>query len=915
MSKAFAVVLVLFSTVSTLSAQHYPISGVVQDSITSESLIGVNVILINDATQERKHYAVTDLEGYFEIKDVPPAHYTLSASYVGYMTYTKKIQVKDKAINLGKLQFVPDVQMMEGVVVQAKFAHAVQMGDTTQFSAGAYKTAPDASGQDLIEKLPGITVQDGKLQAQGEDVQQILVDGKPFFGGDVNVALQSLPAGVIASIQVFDKKSDKAELSGFDDGERLKTINIITKPESRRGQFGKATAGYGTNNSYQVGSSVNFFNNDRRVTVTALSNNINRVNYSADPNSQGDSRTQDGLINTNSIGINFGNNWGEKIDVSASYQLNHIENTNSRSIVRDYITSTDSGQVYTQNSEMSKRNFDHFFAMRLEYNIDSSNRILFRPNISLRHEKRNDFFTGRTMVGEDPLNSTENRSNAKYHDYDFNNNLYYSRKFRKKGRSLTFSQNVGFHTNEDNVYRLASNRYFQQTDSLELLNQYTHRDRTGLSWRTRLGYTEPLGEKSMMELEYSISNRINDSDKLSYNIVSGDIGEYNELDTTLSNTFESEYLTQELELGYQYANEKLRLQVEAEYQHASLKNDQEFPQPFAMRRSFNSVLPTVRFTYNFSKSNNLNIDYDTWTNEPSIGQLQNVIDNSNPLHLRTGNPDLDQSYTNRIRARYRANNPDTEQSFYLYLASSIRQNNIVNSLTIAEEPVVINDNIVLERGSQLSRPVNLDGYWDFHSYFSFGKPISTLGSNFNINGSVNHVKIPGMINDEINYVNTSNFRLGLSLSSNISENVDFHISTGSRYNMVQNSLRPALSTNFFNQTTRLRYNWVFWDGFVYRTELRHQVNSGLADDFDKSSLLVNMSIGRKFLKNDLAEISFNVYDLLEQNNNIWRNVSEMYIEDSRSTVLERYFMVTLTYNIRNFSRGASMSDFEEIQVN
>src|SRR5699024_8300924 len=141
------------------------------DSVTSESLIGVNVILINDETQERKHYAVTDLEGRFEIKGVPPAQYTLTASYVGYMTYSKKVEVKDKAINLGKLSFAPDVQVMEGVVVQAKFSHSVQMGDTTQFSAGAYKTAPDASGQDLVEKLPGITVQDGKLQAQGEDVQ------------------------------------------------------------------------------------------------------------------------------------------------------------------------------------------------------------------------------------------------------------------------------------------------------------------------------------------------------------------------------------------------------------------------------------------------------------------------------------------------------------------------------------------------------------------------------------------------------------------------------------------------------------------------------------------------------------------------------------------------------------------------
>lgn len=915
MSKVFAIICVLSATITSVSAQKFPVQGIVQDSVTHEPLIGVNVILVNQQDVDKKqHYGVTDLEGGFQVPGLAPGNYELSATYVGYITYTQQVQVKDKAVNLGRLYFSPDVQVMEGVVIQAKFNQSVQLGDTTQFNAGAFKTAPDASGQDLVEKLPGITVQDGKLQAQGEDVQQILVDGKPFFGNDVNVALQSLPAGVIANIQVFDKKSDKAELSGFDDGERIKTINIITKPNSRRGQFGKVTAGYGTDNSYQVGASVNFFNNDRRITVTGLSNNINMVNYSADPNSQGDSRTQDGLINTNSIGINFGDNWGEKVEVSGSYLLSHRENLIKRSLIRDYMAS-DSGQVYNEDNDILGKNFDHHFRMRFEYNIDSNNRILIRPNISLKHEDRSDNFLGHTVTDYGPLNETENKSTADYADYDFDNNIYYSRKFAKKGRSLTVSQNIGYHTNEDNGYRIARNRYFRKSDSVEVLNQYTHRDRTGLSWSSRVGYTEPIGERGIAELEYKVGNRINDSDKLSYNVFDEGPESYNVIDTALSNTFNSNYLTQEVELGYQYATEQLRIQAEMEYQHASLNNDQEFPKPFEMHRSFNSLLPTLRLGYKFSKFQNLNIDYDTWTNEPSIGQLQDVIDDSNPLHLRTGNPELDQTYTNRVRARYRAHNPESDQSFFLYLASSIKQNNIVNSLTIAEETTEWNEDIVLERGSQLSRPVNLDGYWDFYSYASFGKPVDFIKSNVNVNGSINHVKRPGLINDQLSYVNTSNFRVGLSLSSNISEKIDFYISTGSRYNIVQNSLRPALSNESFNQITRLRYNWVFGEGFVYRTELRHQVRTGLADDFENSSLLVNMSLGKKFLKNDLAEISINVYDLLEQNNNIRRNVSELYVEDTRSTVLERYFMLTLTYNIRHFSKGASMSDFEEIQYN
>ncbi len=903
--------LFLFLIIYQANAQSFSVSGTVQSAADKSTFPGAAVILENPADSTTVTGAVTDFNGKFDLS-VKAGKYLLKVQFIGFKTLRKAIDIQED-MQLGALEIQEDTKRLEEVVITGKIAAGIQKGDTTQFNAAAFKTLKDANTQNLVEKMPGIEMVDGKIQAQGEEVQQILIDGKPFFGNDVETALQSLPAEVVASIQVFDKKSDKAELSGFDDGERIKTINIVTKKNRRKGQFGRFTAGYGSDDRFLLGASVNFFNEDRRITVTGLSNNINALDYSADPNSQGESRTQNGIINTNSLGINYSDDWGEKIEISGSYLFSHRENEGNASLVRDYVLS-DSAQVYTEDSYNTRINMDHRFNMRFDYNIDSSNRILIRPRITLNHDDNNSFFTGRTVTDNGPLNQTENTFTSNNLDYDFNNRMHYSHKFRKKGRTFTMGLHTGYYTNEDNSRRLAQNIFHRAEGRTETINQHTTRDRNAWSWETDFSYTEPVGKNGMIEFEYEVGNKLQESDKLTYNIFGNeeDMTHYSLLDTALSNTFKSGYFAQEAEIGYQYAVKKIRIQVEAEYQHARLKNDQSFPLPFGLERSFSSLLPTVRFDYKFSESKNLEFDYDTWTNAPSIGQLQAVIDNSNPLHLRTGNPNLDQTFSNRLKFRYRSNNPETERSLFVYLASTIRENTITNGVTIAENPIVLSQGVVLERGSQLSMPVNLDGYRDFRSYVSYGQPVELIKSNVNVNGSVNYTHRPGMINNEINFVNSANYRLGLGLSSNISDRVDFNISTRSSYNVVDNSLRPVLNNNYFNQSSRLNFNWIVREGFVFRTNLNHQLNSGLAESFDNSFLLLNMSLGKKFLPNDRGELSLSVYDLLKQNNNVRRNVTELYVEDSRSNVLQRYFMLSFTYNLRHFSKGTSMSDFEEL---
>src|SRR5690554_1240722 len=310
---------------SSLFAQTFTITGHVEDEQASEGIPLATVALIQSEDSTLVTGTTTDLDGEFIFQNIEEGEYVLEVKYLGYQTSYLPVEV-DSDISELKIGLLEQAQTLAQVHILAEAVASTQKGDTTQFNASAYTTLPDASGIALVQKMPGIMMQDGKLQAQGEDVAQILIDGKPFFGNNVKLALESLPAEIIDKVEVFDKKSDKAELSGFDDGNEARTINIITKESTRKARFGRTTGGYGSDQHYELAANVNFFKDDQRITVTGMSNNINAVSYSADPNSQDDTRTQDGIINTNNIGLQYSNHWDDKLEISGSYHYSHRAN-------------------------------------------------------------------------------------------------------------------------------------------------------------------------------------------------------------------------------------------------------------------------------------------------------------------------------------------------------------------------------------------------------------------------------------------------------------------------------------------------------------------------------------------------------------------------------------------------------------
>ncbi|HSI89938.1 MAG TPA: outer membrane beta-barrel protein, partial [Adhaeribacter sp.] len=822
-------------------------------------------------------------------------------------------------------------KQLKEVEVVGRAAMSVQKGDTSEFNSKAFKTNPDASAEDMVQKVPGVTMQNGKVHAQGEEVKKVLLDGREFFGEDASAALKNLPAEVIDKIQIFDEKSEQSQFSGQDDGNTVKTINIVTKPDMRNGKFWKVFAGAGTDSRYQAGGNLNIMNGDQRISIIGQTNNINQQNFStADllgvtggsggrggrggPGgyrggggaSDFQVNTRNGIAQTHALGINYADQWGKKMKVTGSYFLNLTDNVADQRVFREYVLPSDSGQVYSENSRAEAGNINHRLNFRLDWEIDSMNSIRWRPRLTLQQNDGNSDLLGQTLAGNRLLNSTRNNLQTDLLGYNLANDLLYRHRFAKRGRTFSARFTNDVSGNNGDRFLLAENRFLRD-DVLEtdFLNQYSDLRTTGPTYEADLTYTEPLGKNSSISAEYEIELRRNQADQKTYDYSEIENG-YTRFNTGLSNVFRSDYLTQEAGLGYRYSKGRdLIFFSRLNYQYATLTSEQEFPFQTDVKRSFRNVLPFAMLRYNLTKDKNVRIFYRTNTNAPSINQLQNVIDNSNPLLLRTGNPNLEQDYRHRMVMRYSSANPAKSTTFFGLINAEVARNYIANSTFISSTDSVLAGGIPFSRSAQLTRPVNLDGYFSLRSFATYGMPVGFIKSNLNLNASAVFSRAPGQINGQLNFSNTQSYSLGVVLSSNISENLDFTISTNPSYNLVENSLQTRSNNNYFNQNSALRLNWIIWNGLFVQSDITHQYYNGLSAGIDQNYLLWNAGIGKKLFKKNQGEIKLLAFDLLSQNNSIQRNVTETYIEDTQTNVLQRYFMLMFTYNIRAFGGGTS----------
>ncbi len=932
MRRSFAIFIFLLFLSEVVVAQ-YLIKGSVRDAGGAGPLPGVNVVAVSGFDSSKVTGTITNVQGQFELKLDRPGPYVLRMSFVGYETRVERIRVprEQNLLQLPPYSLKEDVKTLGEVRIEGVEQRVEQRGDTTEIRADAFKVNPDADAEQLVRKMPGITVENGQVQAQGEQVRRVLLDGQEFFGDDATMALRNLPAEVVDRIQLIDRLSDQAQFTGFNDGNTEKTLNIITKTGLDNSRFGKVYAGYGTDNRYMTGGTVNFFAGKKRITLLGMANNINQQNFSSQdlsglspaaarpgggrpgggrPGGVGGSSDaanfltgqQGGISATQAFGVNYSDNWGAKGKMSASYFFNRSDNEQQSLVSRQFFLNDGIGQLYNESSLSTNLGVNHRLNMRLEYNIDSSNSLIFTPRISWQNRNQENTFAGITNRLALPINSTENQQQNVADGWNLNGDLQFRHRFDKKGRTISVNVNgdAGRTNGLRNLYALNLDGP-ALADTL-LVDQEISSRNFNQRFRADLVFTEALTERSMLEISYAPQFTFGVSEQRANNF-DPVTGAYNLVDSAISNEFDNNIRSNTWGARFRYHTEKYEWMLGTNYQVSNLFSQQLFPRDLEASRDFYNWLPTAMFRYNFSKTANMRLFYRSSIELPTLSQLQNVVDNSNTLQLRAGNPNLGQSYTHRLGGRFRDANAKKGTSFFVFASLNLVNNQIANSTFIARVDTILPGGIALVRGAQLIQPVNVHGAYNFRTFASYGFPLKVLKSNINLNAGYTINNSPSLINGVANEALTHNINTGLTIGSNISKELDFTLGYALNYNTVFNSIQPQLNNDYYIHNANFRINWLPIPALVFSSDVLYNAFAGLEDGFNQSFTLWNAGMGYRFGKDRRAELKLSVFDLLNQNNSIARNVTETYVEDVQTTVLQQFWMMTFTYNIRHFRKG------------
>jgi len=914
-------------------AQTYTISGRIADIRDTSALIGVSVILKdgNDTSKSTGLGAVTDVNGHFEIDGVNAGSYLLHLEYVGYKPQNRILNITDKNFSAGIIGMKSSSNELKGVTVKGKQIRAEQNGDTTTFHADAFKVNPDATTEDLITKMPGVTSDNTGVKVHGESVQQVYVDGKPFFGTDPTLSVRNLPAEIVDQVQIYDQLSDQALFTGFDDGNSQKTMNIITRKDKRQGEFGKIFGGYGTDGKFNTGGALNSFEGDRRISIIESSNNINAQNFSSQDilgvgggSSANNFLTgqQPGITTTHSIGINYSDQWGPKIKITASYFFNYTNNTTTTEKVRNYSYPSENGKIdssevtlYNENDISQSTNFNHRFNVRFEYTIDSSNSLVITPALSLQANYAtsgqidSSFNLNNLLLSNSNNNSVVNNSG-----YSFSNNIVFRHKLHKKGRTISInlsnSSNAKAGDGNYNTISASVDSALIYPSSPVQLNQIYNSYNNSNNVSSNIAYTEPIGKISQLLINYNPSvtySRANTETDTSNGGV-----EQQQFDPVLSNKYLSTYFTQKGGLSYRVSTKKINFMIGANLQYATLDGTQTYPSSLNITRYFTDVLPIALFNYKFANGKNLRIFYRTNISPPSITQLQNVINVNNPLQLSTGNPNLRQDYEQSVLLRYGLTRKKSAHNFFIYGNASYINNYIGNATytntSLTKPDSSLGNGIFLTKGAQLSAPVNLNYYSNNKLYLTYGLPFDIIKSNLNLTGGLNYTHTPGEINNVADFSNNLVPTGGIVISSNVSQYLDFTLSYTGNYNFVKNSLQTMTNNNYYNHTASFKINWIFLKGVVINSNISNSYYSTLSSSSGNINYFLWTSyVGYKFLKDRSLEARFTVFDMLNQNKSVSRIVAANYVENDVTNILRQYGMFQITYTLRNF-KGAIPTD-------
>jgi len=945
-------------------------SGVVVDNKTEEPLIGV-AVKVTSSDGGTGTFGISDSDGKFSFEVNRPGKYSLEFTYVGYKTLHKDVNIMPNRGKIGTFKMKEDPKMLAEVETIGHSQRIKQKGDTLAYNADAYKVQDGATAEELVGKMPGIEVTSEGVKAQGETVQKVLVDGKEFFDNDVKMALRSLPAEVLESVNIFDKKSDQAEFTGVDDGETVKAMDLVTKSYRRNGAFGKVFGGVGNgfgqdfdfgNSYWNAGFNLNIFNGDRRITLQGMSNNVNERNFSNDDMASGGGMMmgrqwgQQGVARTNGLGINFSDSYkGGKVNVEMSYFFNQ-----GRTVAGDTTYTDDLNRAYASYSASDKldHSMSHRIGGRITIKPTANDEIMIRPSLNFQsadgisssmsrswnHKLDDVYYDGKytSLWDSDYLSSTLNNGSSESDSWNLRATALWRHRLSKAGRTFSMMVNGGLSGSDsesltNKIQNLSGPKGNVLTEHQKNTNENNNSNIGG-----NLQWTEPLATGLNLSLRYDINYQKSKRETIYDYYTADDFKTISTQDVLNTNTFTQKNLRNSGELGLSFNKGTLRANATVRFQNSKLDGEQDFfrsPQNNIdpVSKSYNSILPSLRLEYRTKGGTQFRIDYRANSNNPSINNLQASVNTTNRLAYSTGNPNLDQSISHNINGNMIYTNTETAQNFMIFGGFSTTQDQIVNEVLYNRTTGVLNfadnmtdlakygygndlfKNLQLASGARITRPVNRSGYMSGRLNFGYGFPFDLIMSNVNISVGGNYSVSPSYkiyyetVNGKniFNEIETKTSSLGfnprLHISSNISTDLNFNLMYAPSFQWVTDTDENSQNRDYINHNLNASLNWTFWNGFTTDQSINYSRYGGPAQPEAIEQWIWNASIGKKFLKGNKAEIKLQAYDILASNKGFSRSVGDSNVSLNYRNFMPRYFMLTFTYKITAYKAGGKQS--------
>lgn len=895
------VVLMLLCTLSIFAQNKViSVSGRIVESDSNEPAAQATVQLLALPDSAYAAGIASNEKGWFTLPKVKAGKYLLKISYIGFRTKFVPVQLANNvpAKKVGTITLEPDAVMLGEAVITAEAPPVTVKADTTEYSAAAYPVPQGSMLEDLVKKIPGAEVdEDGKITINGKEIKKIMVDGKEFFSDDPKVSMKNLPANMIEKVKAYDKKSDMARITGIDDGEEEAVLDLTVKKGMKKGWIGNLIAGYGSKDRYEGGAMISRFKDDASLTILGSANNTNNKGFSefGDAGQGMGGNAGAGITTAQSLGVNFAKDT-KKLQVGGNVQYGHSNNDARRTTSSETFLGETSS--FSQSNNFSNRNRHDFRVdFRLEWRPDTLTTIIFRPNGSYSQtESDNTSWSKTENNSHAPVNEKNASSSSKSHNYSFNGSLMAFRRLNSKGRNLALRARFGYSDNESDSYSFSETTFYE-VDSTSNISRYTDRTGDSRNWSISASYTEPVFKNHFLQLRYEFAHR----KQLSQSLVYDSINKYpypqyieRGYDNDLSTRVENFYDTHTADVSVRGIYTKMMYSVGVGLTPQSSLSKTTIGPNYKKNLPEQNVLnwaPSVMFRYMFNKQHVLMFRYRGRSNTPNIQDLQEVIDITDPMNLRYGNPNLKPSFNNDFSLFYRRFIPESMRSYSANLFYTNTLNSVANRMTY--DP---------QTGARIYKKENVNGNWQARGYFSFNTPLKnkkfTLSSNTNARYSdaVSYTSVGNAKKSDQELSTTHNLGLGERFTGSYrSEAFDVSLSASANYNLVRNSKQENSNRETFDYyvggNTNVNLPWEV----SISTDINCRFKNGYTGGLNNNEVMWNAQISKNFLKNNSGTLRFKIYDILKQQSSLSRSISETMMSDTEYNTLGSYFMVHFVY--------------------